>query len=351
MTPKFDAWKQRAVESDILQEAIKRGAKLRRVGREWSGPCVTCGGRDRFSINPTRGKWFCRGYAGGADAIGMVQHMAGLSFKEAVESITGEPCPSGGPSRPLSDAEQAERNRARIRNEEAQRQRQAVERAREQDSKEYCAMIWNECVPVNATLAEKYLYLFDLPIPLGGWPPCLAFHPALQYPGKGKMPALVARVDDVAGELTGIWREFIRADGRKADVSQQKLGLGPVAGGAVRIGGIGPRIGCAEGVRTALGAWSLIGFKYPVWSCLSTSGLVGFEAPLGVERIVIYPDSDLPIKKQGAEYAPTIPPGRKAALAAKARLQGEGVAVSVAPEPAFGKDYLNVWQAHAREMA
>jgi putative DNA primase/helicase len=200
-------------------------------------------------------------------------------------------------------------------------------------------------------LAEKYLHLFDLPTPPDGWPDCLLFHPALNYPGKGKMPALVARVDDVSGQMTGIWREFIRADGRKADVEFQKLGLGPVAGGAVRLGGMGERIGCAEGVRTALGAWSLIGFKYPVWSCLSTAGLIGFEVPLGVERIVIYPDSDRPIKKQGHEFVAATPAGRKAAEAMRARVVQEGVAVVIAAEPAIGADYLNVWQAHAREVA
>ncbi len=235
--------------------------------------------------------------------------------------------------------------------EDAQRLRKEQETAREADTKEYCAKIWKECIPISATLAEKYLYLFDLPIPKGGWPDCLAFHPALQYPGNGKMPALVARVDDVAGELTGIWREFIRADGRKADVELQKLGLGPVAGGAVRIGGMGRHIGAAEGVRTALGVWSLIDYRYPVWPCLSTSGLLGFEVPLGVERITIYPDGDKPIKKQGAGYVPAVPAGRKAALAMKDRVSAEGVTCSIAAEPPPEVDYLQIWQAHAREVA
>ena len=350
--PAFQHWTDLGFNADILEVAIRHGAVMKKVGGEFKGPCPMCLGVDRFSCSPVRNKWYCRGaQIGGAGSISMVQHIAGLSFKEAVESITGIPCPSGRPSRPLSESEKANRNRQRLKMEEAQRARQAQEIAQNQDTLEFCAKIIGECQPVAGTLAEKYLHLFDLPTPPDGWPPCLMFHPALNYPGKGKMPALVARVDDVSGQMTGIWREFIRADGRKADVEFQKLGLGPVAGGAVRLGGMGERIGTAEGVRTALGAWSLIGFKYPVWSCLSTAGLIGFEVPLGVERIVIYPDSDKPIKKHGHEYVPATPAGRNAAVKMRERVLKEGVGVVIAAEPSVGADYLNVWQAHAREVA
>lgn len=347
----FDDWRRRADQCDLLATAVMYGAKLKRAGREHVGPCPACGGTDRFSINPSKNLWNCRGHQGGGHgAIGLTMHVAALSFLQACEALTGEPSPRG-PARPVSEAEQAERNRQRLKMEANQRQRQAQETIQNQDTLEFCGKIIGECVPVAGTLAERYLHLFDLPTPPGGWPDCLMFHPALNYPGKGKMPALVARVDDVSGQMTGIWREFIRCDGRKADVEFQKLGLGPVAGGAVRLGGMGERIGTAEGVRTALGAWSLIGFKYPIWSCLSTAGLIGFEVPLGVERMVIYPDSDRPIKKQGHEFVAAVPAGRKAAQAMRSRLLAEGVSVVIAAEPAVGADYLNVWQAHAREVA
>ena len=347
----FDAWKIRADQCDLLATAVIYGAKLKRAGREHVGPCVACGGTDRFSINPSKNLWHCRGHGGGHGAVGMVMHAKGLSFLQACEALTGEPNPSGRASKPITEAEKAERNRQMLKMEDAARARQAQEAAQNQDTLEFCGKIIGESQPLAGTLGEKYLHLFGLPTPPMGWPDCLLFHPALNYPGKGKMPALVARVDDVSGQMTGIWREFIRADGRKADVEFQKLGLGPVAGGAVRLGGIGERIGCAEGVRTALGAWALIGFKYPIWSCLSTAGLIGFEVPLGVERMVIYPDADKPIKKQGHEFVAAVPAGRKAATAMRERLLKEGVSVVIAAEPAVGADYLNVWQAHAREMA
>lgn len=348
----FDDWKRKADQCDLLATAVMYGAKLKRAGREHVGPCVACGGSDRFSINPGKNLWHCRGHGGGLGAIGMTMHIAGLSFLAACEALTGEPNPrTNRPARPLSEAEQAERNRQRLKMEDDRRRREAQETAQNQDTVEFCAKIIGECVAVEGTLAERYLHLFDLPTPPGGWPECLMFHPALNYPGKGKMPALVARVDDVSGQMTGIWREFIRADGRKADVEFQKLGLGPVAGGAVRMGGMAKHIGTAEGVRSALGAWALIGWKYPVWPCLSTSGLIGFEVPLGVERITIYQDGDRPIKKHQGDYIPAVPAGRKAALTMQARVTGEGVLCDLAAEPPPERDYLQLWQSHAREVA
>lgn len=347
---RFEAWKEKAEAVGLLAVAQMFGAKLKKTGAEFVGPCPNCGGSDRLGLNPTKHKWHCRGHGGGHDTIGLAMHLGNLSFMQAIEQLTGEP-PPNGPAKPLSDTEKAERNRRRLANDEAQRRRHEQEAAQDQNTREFCARIWSECVPLAGTLAEKYLHLFHLPTPPMGWPLCLGFHPALQYPGKGKMPALVARVDDVVGEITGVWREFIREDGRKADVPSQKLGLGPVAGGAVRLGGVNERVGCAEGVRTALGAWALIGFKYPVWSCLSTAGLIGFEPPLGVERVVIYPDSDVPMKKQGDEYVPAVPAGRKAALAMRARLISSGVGVTIAAEPKIGSDYLDVWREHAKETA
>ena len=29
-------------------------------GGEWCGPCPFCGGRDRFRVQPIRGRWWCR---------------------------------------------------------------------------------------------------------------------------------------------------------------------------------------------------------------------------------------------------------------------------------------------------
>ncbi len=347
---RFSKWKEDANAVDLLTAAAGHGATLKRQGAEWIGPCPACGGRDRLSIHPAKSVWNCRGAKGGNDAIGLVMHVANLSFTQACESLTGEP-PPNGQARPLSAAERAERDRRRQEAEAAQRQREADERAYQENTLATAQRIWSEAKPIAGTLAETYLHNFGLPTPPGGWPECLGFHPALPYPDRGRMPALVARVDNLHGDLVGIWREFMSPDGCKADVELQKLGLGPVSGGAVRLGGEAARIGVAEGVRTALGAWALIGFAYPVWSVLSTAGMTNFDVPLFVDRIDVYPDGDRPMRRKDGEYIPAVPAGRKAALTIKEKMAAAGVDCLIAAEPPAGSDYLDLWQICMGEAA
>lgn len=349
---RFNDWKEKAESVGLLAAAQMFGAKLKKHGTEFVGPCPYCSGKDRFAINLQKGKWHCRGHGGGASVIAMAMHIGNLGFKEAIEQLTGEQCPTGQIA-PLSDGEKAERNRRRLANDEAQRQRQQQEAARQDDTREAALAIWNSSSStISGTLAEKYLNARGVPTPDGhGWPDVLRFHHALPYPGKGLFPALVCRVDDVAGDLAAIWRIYLRSDGRKADVLEAKLGLGPAGGGAVRLFGTGKTIAVAEGVETALGYWMLTCGKHPVWASLSTSGMIGFEAPLGVDRIIIVPDGDRPIKKKGEEYEASVPAGRKAAQSLHARLIGDGIKCGMAAEPPPSRDYLDLWNAHAREVA
>jgi hypothetical protein len=347
---RFEAWKEKAEAVGLLAAAQMFGAKLKKHGTEFVGPCPFCSGKDRFAINLQKGKWHCRGHGGGASVIAMAMHIGNLAFKEAIERLTGEP-PPNGQSKPLSEAEKAERNRRRLAADEAQRQRQAQEDAYQDDTREAALAIWNASTAIRSTVAEAYLNVRGIPMPDEGWPGALRFHPALPYPGKGKFPVLVCRVDDVAGDLTAVWRIYLRADGRKADVPDAKLGLGPAGGGAVRLFGAGKTIAIAEGVETALGYWMLTCGRVPCWAALSTSGLIGFEAPLGIERVLIVPDGDRPIRKKGNEFEPAIPAGRKAAQALRDRLISEGVKASIAAEPPPSRDYLDLWNAHAREVA
>jgi putative DNA primase/helicase len=346
---RFADWKARADERDLHEVAVQYGAKLKRVGREWVGPCPACAGRDRFGVSQTRHKWNCRGAAGGHGAISMVMHIAGLSFLQACEALTGEPNPSGRQAKPLSDAEKAAINRRRLENEAAQRAREAQQMQQEENSREAAKRIWDASKPIAATIAESYLVQRGF---IGVTEPVFRFHPALPYPGKEKRyPALICRVDDMMGELTAVWRVYLREDGRKADLPNCKMGLGPASGGAVRIGGMAGKINIAEGVESALGYWCLIGRSQPCWAGLSTSGLIGFEAPLGVEQVIIAPDGDAPIKKQGTEFVPAMPAGRKAAEALRGRLLEEGVKCAIAAYPPPGKDFNDLWIEMQREVA
>lgn len=342
---RFEDWKARADEADMLEAAIRHGATLKRFGREHTGPCPNCGGRDRFSISATKHKWNCRGATGGQGSIGMVMHIAGLSFVEACEDLTGEPNPSGRRSRPLSPAEKVEREKQRLASQARQRARDAQEAAYQENTKEAAQAIW------GASIALHDLNSRGIPTP-EAWPECLRFHSALPYPGKaGRYPALICRVDDIYGNVTAIWRIYLRSDARKLDVDNPKLGLGPAGGGAVRLGGMGSKIAVAEGLESAFGYWLLTGMKHPAWAALSTSGMQGIEIPLGVGQVVVVPDGDKPLRKKEGVYVESIPAGRKAAQALWVRLVEQGVRCNVAAEPSAGKDYLDLWREHCRENA
>lgn len=219
----------------------------------------------------------------------------------------------------------------------------------EENTREAARRIWEAAKPIQGTLADTYLVKRGF---IGVVDPVFRFHGSLPYPGREKRyPALICRVDDMMGDLTAIWRIYLREDGRKADVANAKLGLGPAGGGAVRIGGLSGKIAIAEGIESALGYWCLTGRKQPCWAGLSTSGLIGFEAPLGVEQVVIAPDGDAPIKKQGDEYVPAVPAGRKAAEALRGRMLEEGVACQIVAYPPPGRDFNDLWLEMQREVA
>lgn len=218
------------------------------------------------------------------------------------------------------------------------------------------ADICRESMAIDGTAAEKYLINRGIPKPPTGWPDCIMFHTGLEwdlgaeYDEEGRkiksgpiFSGLVARVENVAGETIAIWRIYLTEDGKKAPVSNPKLGLGPAAGGAVRIGGTGPIVGAAEGVESAFGAWSLINYRNPVWACLSTSGMMNVEFPLDVEAVAIFPDGDRPWKTENGELVPDVPAGRRAARRLAERCDEAGIEARMQAEPKMKCDYLDVW--------
>jgi hypothetical protein len=53
----------------------------------------------------------------------------------------------------------------------------------------------------------------------------------LRHPSGALQPAMIVRVDNLDGELTGIHRTYVTADCQRYD----RASLGPIAGGAVRL--------------------------------------------------------------------------------------------------------------------
>ena len=73
-----------------LDIAIACGVNPKKVssshGGEYASACPVCGGNDRFRVWPEKkdgGAWWCRAEDKGGDAISLLMHAKGMSFKEA----------------------------------------------------------------------------------------------------------------------------------------------------------------------------------------------------------------------------------------------------------------------------
>jgi phage/plasmid primase-like uncharacterized protein len=174
---------------------------------------------------------------------------------------------------------------------------------------------------------EKYLIGRGINIA----PPCLRFVPNCRHPNRACLPAMVAPIYSVDGELIGIHRTFLRPDGSgKADLDPDKAMLGRARGGAVWLALAAETLMVAEGIETAAAAMQVSAL--PAWAALSTSGMVGLVLPPVVRTVVILADND----RNGA--------GERAARSAAQRWLVEGRRVRLAMPPIPGTDFNDVIQ-------
>jgi hypothetical protein len=73
------------IEDEIARRSIRLRGKTERCG-----PCPKCGGDDRFSINTAKQVFNCRACGKGGDVIALVQHLDGVDFITACETLTGK---------------------------------------------------------------------------------------------------------------------------------------------------------------------------------------------------------------------------------------------------------------------
>lgn len=80
---------------DLAQQKVKLKKVSSTHGGEWHGPCVSCGGTDRFHVwpeqNEGQGGYWCRGCEKAGDAIQFLRDFEGKSFKEACEFLNLHP--------------------------------------------------------------------------------------------------------------------------------------------------------------------------------------------------------------------------------------------------------------------
>ena len=232
--------------------------------------------------------------------------------------------------------------------------REAERAADEARIRAYALDIWRASIPIEGTPAEAYLRGRGLK--LSSWPVSLRFHPDLACRQSvtgvkepvlvGRFPALVGAVQAPDGRIGGIWRVYLVVDGglvRKADqregVSDAKLGLGRVVGGAVRLAdwrgadGQGDLLAIAEGIETALSA---LACGVPAWAALAASRMKRLVVREGVQRLLLIADHD------GT--------GLQAMLARAAEWQSQGKEVRIILPVRAGEDLNDVIRQQAAEL-
>jgi hypothetical protein len=236
----------RAVAEQLLSARLKKV-----TAAEFAGPCPSCGGTDRFSVNVRKQLWNCRGFGGG-DVIKLVRHVEGVSFSEAVERLTGEEWkPKRAPART------------------AERSKDDADHGREQHAK--ARWIWGRRQPLIGSVAERYLR--EVRAYNGPLPPTLAFlppykdHPpslicAFALPSEVEPGVLVEPCDVQSVQLIAL-----KSDGSgKADKADVKDGvikrhIGAHKGLPIVVSPVNDGLGLSihEGVEDALSAYEATG--------------------------------------------------------------------------------------------
>ena len=271
------------------------------------GPCPICNGTDRYRFDDKdgRGTFICS-HCGSGDGFKLLQAVLGWSFSEAakqVDRIVGT-VPAG----PI-----------------------APQRT---DESKILALtkVWAGSRPVVRN-DPVWLYL-NRRLGIQEVPAGLRLHPGLRYTdadGKdlGSFPAMVAKIRYPDGRPASIHRTYLTADGEKAPVPQvKKIMAGkPLNTGAVRLSAVGPCLGIAEGIETALAASAR--FSVPVWAATNATLLESWVPPAGVERVLIASDNDASFTGQSAAYG----------LAR--RLVQRGIAVEIQIPAEMGRDWAD----------
>ena len=157
--------------------------------------------------------------------------------------------------------------------------------------KEYAREIWSQSQPADGTHVAVYLQGRGINCDI---PPTIKFHPELKHPNGKSYPTMVAAVSIYPSrEVSAVHRTFLLRDGSgKALIEPQKMSLGPIRGGAIRLGPPAEQMAITEGIEDGLTILQETGVS--VWAATSASSmrsLVLPELPMA-SKLVICADPD-----------------------------------------------------------
>ncbi|TYL86230.1 DNA primase [Bradyrhizobium rifense] len=154
--------------------------------------------------------------------------------------------------------------------------------------------------PIDGTIAEAYLHRRGITrIHHGG---SLRFHPRCYYRPDDHLPtetwpAMIARVTDLDGQVTGVHRTWLDPDGfdrvrlGKAPIDTPRRAMGDLLGNAVRFGVVDDVLAAGEGIETMLSLRYVLP-SMPMAAALSANHLSAMLLPSGLRRLYIARDAD-----------------------------------------------------------
>jgi phage/plasmid primase-like uncharacterized protein len=306
-------------------------AQPRITGLHWKfgqlvGPCPKCGGTDRLWVGGKKRTWGCRHCSprGKQGVIDFVMWLYDCSFREAVIDLVGE-----SPATQQNSASQ-------------KRRAPVVSRpALYENNQKIVGEIWRASVPIEGTLAERYLReTRKLILPPDVSPKALRFHPHCYIAGT-QYPALISLYRDIVTDKpTAIMRTALKPDGTAIKVNGKtlRMSLGPVGGAAIKLSGAadvmtGLTIG--EGLETTLAAMAF-GLR-PAWTLGSSGAIEKFAVLAGIEVLIILVDNDEP-DERGRTAGP------EAARACAQRWSAAGREVRLITPNRTGTDIADIFE-------
>jgi phage/plasmid primase-like uncharacterized protein len=302
-----------------LAEVVTRHTQLQRRGHELWGRCPLHADRTpSFKVNLARQAFKCFGCGARGDVLDFLATVEGLDGAGALRRL--RELAGGAAPDPPAVAARAVRAAAAA-------AREAQEAARRRD---LALTIWREAEPLTPwSPALPLRYLVERRGIAAWQSTTLRWHPACPW-GRGTAGCIVAPVQNLAGDVTAIWRIRPVLEG-----PVDRRGLGPVKGGCCRlVDADAPVLAVAEGVEDALSGWALTGL--PAWAALSAGNLAALELPAERRAVLILADAD--------------ETGRAAAHRLARRLRGQGREARVL-RPAAGKDPNDVLRGRAARWA
>jgi hypothetical protein len=154
--------------------------------------------------------------------------------------------------------------------------------------------------PINRTLAETYLRHRGITAVHDAG--ALRFHPRCYYrPDEDAAteiwPAMIARVTDLDGRITGAHRTWLDPNGfdsirlGKAPIDTPRRAMGELLGNAVRFGVANDVLAAGEGIETMLSLRCALP-TLPMAAALSANHLAAMLLPLTLRRLYIARDAD-----------------------------------------------------------